>query len=60
MPSEPDDKPHAQSPVERMINALDEVQEAVERLAAETRRSGRPVVRDSVLLEPFSRDDSSR
>jgi len=60
MPSEPDDKPHAQSPVERMINALDEVQEAVERLAAEKRTSGRPVVRDFVLLEPFSRDDSSR
>ena len=59
MPSEPDDKPHAQSPVERMINALDEVQEAVDRLAAE-KRTSRPVARDFVLLEPFSRDDSSR
>ena len=61
MPSEPEDKPHAESPVERMINALDEVQEAVDRLAAEKRTSTRPVVRDFVLLEPpFSRDDSSR
>jgi len=60
MPSEPDDKPTAESPVERMISALDEVQEAVERVAAEKRTSGRAVVRDFVLIEPFSRDDSSR
>jgi hypothetical protein len=60
MPSETDDNRRAPSPIERMINALDEVQEAVDRLAAEKRTSGRPVVRDFVLLEPFSRDDSSR
>jgi hypothetical protein len=61
MPSETDDNQRAQSPIERMINALDEVKEAVDRLAAEKRTSTRPVVRDFVLLEPpFSRDDSSR
>ena len=60
MPSETDDNQRARSPIERMINALDEVQEAVNRLAAEKRASNRPVVRDFVLLEPFSRDNSSR
>jgi len=59
MPSENDDQ-HAKSPIERMINALDEVQEAVDRLAAEKRPVSRPVVRDFVLLDPFFRDDSSR
>jgi len=59
MPNETDDD-RAPSPVEEMINALDEVQEAVDRLAAEKRPAGRPVVRDFVLLDPFSRDDNSR
>jgi hypothetical protein len=43
-----------------MINALDEVQEAVDRLAAENRTPDRTVARDFVLVEPFSRDDASR
>jgi hypothetical protein len=34
----------------KMINALDEVQEAVDRLAAEKRPAGWPVVRDFVLV----------
>jgi hypothetical protein len=57
MPSETDDDQRPRSPVERMINALDEVQEAVERLAAEKRMSGRRIAHDLALLEPFSRED---
>jgi len=59
MPSNTDDN-RVPSPVERMINALDEVQEAVDRLAAENRTPDRTVARDFVLVEPFSRDDASR
>ena len=59
MPSETDDN-RAPSPVERMINALDEVQEAVDRLAAEKRPPAPSVARDFVLLEPFSRDERPR
>ena len=58
MSNETDDD-RAPSPVEEMINALDEVQEAVDRLAAEKESAGRPVVRDFVLLDPFSRDDKN-
>jgi hypothetical protein len=60
MPSDTNDN-RDPSPVERMINALDEVQEAVERLAAENRTPDRTVGRDFVLRrEPFTRDDASR
>ena len=42
-----------------MINALDEVQEAVDRPGGRKAPAGRPVVRDFVLLEPFPRDEKS-
>lgn len=60
MPDDTGDDQRHRSPVEKMINALDEVQEAVARLAAEKRTPGRRIAQDLALLEPFSRDDSSR
>jgi hypothetical protein len=65
MPDEIDDdqRPRSpvenRSPVEKMIDALDEVQEAVDRLAADRRIAGRRAAHDLALLEPFSPDDSS-
>lgn len=60
MPDDTDDDQRHGSPVEKLINALDEVQEAVARLAAEKRTAGRRIAQDLALLEPFSQDDSSR
>jgi hypothetical protein len=65
MPEEIDDdqRPRSpvdhRSPVEKMIDALDEVQDAVDRLAADRRIAGRRVAHDLALLEPFSPHDSS-
>ena len=60
IPDDTDDDQRHRSPVEKLINALDEVQEAVARLAAEKRTAGRRIAQDLALLEPFSREDSSR
>lgn len=57
MPGVPDDNRSRASPVERMINALDEVQDAVNRLAAERRTADRRVAREIVPEEPLSREE---
>jgi hypothetical protein len=51
---ETDDSPRPLSPVEKMLNALDELQDAMKRLAAENRIVGH----DFALVEPFSREDA--
>ena len=53
-----DDNPRPLSPVEKMLNALDEVQDAMKRLAAENRTVGRRVGHDFALVEPFSPEDA--
>jgi hypothetical protein len=58
MPDDTADDQVDRSPVEKLINALDEVQEAVDRLAADRRTAGRRVAHDVVRLEPFAPDDS--
>jgi hypothetical protein len=55
MPNETDDDQRPPLRVEKMLNALDEVQEAVDRLATERRTTGRRVAHDPTLVEPFSR-----
>ena len=57
MPGDPEDYRPPFSPVERMINALDEVQDAVDRLAAESRTADRRVARDIAPEEPLSREE---
>jgi hypothetical protein len=60
MPSDTDDPPGTPSSVENLINALDEVRDAMERLAAERRTTPRQTARDFAVIEPYSREDSSR
>ena len=55
MPDETDDGQRSPLGVEKMLNALDEVQEAVDRLATERRTTDRRAVHNLTLVEPFSR-----
>jgi hypothetical protein len=55
MPNETDDDQRPPLRVEKMLSALDELQEAVDRLAAQTRTTGGRIAHDLTLLEPFSR-----
>jgi hypothetical protein len=55
MPNETDDEQRPPLGVEQMLEALDEVQEAVDRLATERRTTGRRAGHDLTLVEPFSR-----
>jgi hypothetical protein len=55
MPNETDDDRRPPLRIEKMLNALDELQAAVDRLATETRTTGRRVAHDLTLVEPFSR-----
>ena len=46
------------SPVEKMLNALDEVEAAMGRVAAEKRAARRRIAHDHLALgEPFSREE---
>ena len=56
IPDDPDDDQRPVSPIEKMINALDEVQDAVNRVAAESRTAGRRVAHDLAPEEPFTRE----
>ena len=55
MPNETDADRRPPLRIEKMLNALDELQAAVDRLATETRTTGRRVTHDLTLVEPFSR-----
>ncbi len=46
MPDDSEGDEQSSSRVEKMINALDELQDAVDRLAAETRAAGRRATQD--------------
>jgi len=54
--SDNDQRPASQ--VEKLLNALDEVQDAVNRLAAESRPADQPIADDVSAVEPFSREDA--
>ena len=58
MSSDPEDGGRAPSPVERMINALDEVRIAVDRMAGKTRTSDPQGVPDRAQVESSSPDQS--
>jgi hypothetical protein len=60
MPSDTDDTRGAPSSVENLINALDEVRDAMDRLAAERRTTPRQTARDFAIVQPYPREDSSR
>ena len=55
MPNDTDDDQRPSGRVEKMLSALDELQEAIDRLASESHTAGRRVVHDLTLVEPFSR-----
>jgi hypothetical protein len=55
MPNDTDDDQPAPARVEKMLSAVDEVQEAIDRLASESRTADRRVAHDLTLVEPFSR-----
>jgi hypothetical protein len=57
MASDPEGDRRTPSPVERMINALDEVRDAVKRLAGETRATAPQPVPDFERVEPSSAGD---
>jgi hypothetical protein len=58
MPSDSDDAKQALSPVEKMSDALDEIQAAMDRLAAERRTAERRDAHDQVTLaEPSSQTE---
>jgi hypothetical protein len=58
MLSETDDNQPASSPVEKMLNALDEVEAAMGRLVAEKRTARWRITQAHLALgEPFSREE---
>jgi hypothetical protein len=58
MPIDTDETQHPPSPVEKMLNALDEVEAAMGRLVAEKRAAHRRIAHDHLALgEPFSREE---
>jgi hypothetical protein len=56
-PDDPDDDQRPVSPIEKMINALDEVQDAVNRVADESRTASRRAADDLAPEEPFTRQE---
>jgi hypothetical protein len=53
----PNDDERDPTPVEKMLSALDELQEVVDRLAVDRHPAGRRTARDLTLVEPFSREE---
>jgi hypothetical protein len=52
--TDPDEADHPATAVEKLINAVDEVRDAIDRLTAENRTAGRRADDDPALREPFS------
>ena len=53
MPSDTEDEQPSSSRVEKMLNALNELQEAVDRLAAENRTASQRATHDLAPVEPL-------